>query len=160
MSEADFYVKAEFSAYSIKNNGFKNDKDFIEKMNKVLRRCKALHEHWQDIRGMDVPEETMRNNVRDYDPDIYDRLKLDEFKPEWGKQNMYTGLIPHWDIELTEFDFDPAGESDHALLMFSGELWSSANLDPFMKLLKSFGALRAGWINGNDVSPHDSIEMS
>lgn len=160
MSEADFYVKAEFSAYGMVNNGFKNDKDFIEKMNKVLRRCKALHEHWQDIRGMDVSEETMRNNVRDYDPDLYDRLKLDEFKSEWGKQNRFTGLIPHWETVLTEFDFDASDKSNHAHLSFSGELWSSTNLAPFMKLLKSYGATKVGWINGNEVDPTDSIEMS
>jgi len=160
MSEADFYVKAEFSAYNMAKNGFKGAADFIEKMNKVLRRCKALHEHWQDIRGMKVPEETMRNNVRDYDPDLYDRLGLDDFKPEWGKQNMFTGLIPCWETELTEFDFAPSDFTDHAVLAFSGELWSSANLEPFMRLLRSFGATRAGWVNGNEVNPSDSIEMS
>jgi len=160
MSEADFYVKAEFTDFDMAKNGFKNSEDFLEKMNKVLRRCEALHEHWQDIRGMKVSQKKMEDNVRSYDPDLYDRLKLDEFPSEWGVQNRFTGLIPCWDVELTEYDFDASDSDARAFLSFSGELWSSTNLAPFMKLLKSFGASKVGWINRNEADPSDSIEMS
>lgn len=159
MSEADFYVKAVFPAENLKKNGFKSPKDFIEKMNTLLRRCKALHEHWQDIRGMEVPQKTMEDNVRSYDSDLYDRLKLDEFPSGWGTQNRFTGLIPCWQVEITQYDFAPAKKPNPALLTFSGELWSSTNLAPFMNLLKSIGASQVGWICGDEVDPYASIEL-